>query len=140
MYTGVELAVRVVLAHFVADYLLQPKSMAIQKSDNTCEGWSAAVVHCYIYTATMMAFVGIGDLILAGWILLSHFIIDKFSLTTYWMKMIKGRDLSYYVNKGNDLRITFDNHIGSIFACIVYVVADATLHFLLLGAIFKWKS
>ena len=56
------------LGHLTGDYLLQNEWMAMNKSKNHIVGWTAAIVHCWIYTFAVCLFMWKFDLI---WIVVS---------------------------------------------------------------------
>lgn len=123
---------KILLGHLVADYLLQPEKMAVQKSAKGIKGLLICVLHCLIYTATICAFTSTVQPLMIGLIFLSHFPIDRWSLASHWLKLIKGRDfISVYQTKPQY------HEIGLPFATLVYAVVDNTWHLLLLALIFQ---
>jgi len=125
-----DLFARIVLGHLVADYLLQPMEMAIHKTDRTWYGFNCCLVHCLIYTAVVCLFLWTMNPLIAGLVFLSHFPIDRYSLATFWLKMIGGRDIL------TEFKSTIAENpyreIGLPFSCFVYAVADNTMHLVLL--------
>jgi hypothetical protein len=129
-----------ILGHFIADYLLQPKEMATLKSKNTIEGWYTCICHCTIYTIVVCLMMGIFS---PWWIVIvfaSHFFIDKFSLAEYWLKFIKGRSIEstiqqYYMTDFDDLHCVEIYKVS--FSTLVYTIVDNTWHILLMWAGYK---
>lgn len=121
------------LGHLVGDYLLQNNYMALNKDRNDLIGWFACLLHCTLYTLAITTIMWNFDW---EWILIvfiSHFPIDKFSLTSYYLKFIKGRDLYNYLHKDKSYNNTNKGDIiQGGFTTIVYVLTDNTLHLLLM--------
>ncbi len=136
-----------ILGHFVGDYLLQSKKMAIKKSE---PGWVGAWwcgVHCWYYSLAMSTAViaGFGWMPLApGFALIlplafaSHYPIDRWSLGGRWLKLIRGRPLVEFqgIIQVIEKPRTPPEVLASqhAFAAIVYTVVDNTLHILLMLA------
>lgn len=123
---------RIVLGHLTADYLLQSKNMALHKTDRTNEGDLYCFVHCLIYTITVATFLWTFNPFVLALIFLSHYPIDRFSLATFWLRLIRGRDLLAEYMSDEPYR-----EIRIPFACFVYAVADNTMHLVLLWWITK---
>lgn len=122
---------QIILGHLVADYLLQPKKMAIAKSGKGIKGFAWCAVHCLIYTAIICLFALTFNPIIIVLIFLSHFPIDRWSLASKWLKIIKGRDfIETYNSKPEYYEIDLS------FSIMVYTIVDNTLHLLLLWTIF----
>lgn len=92
----------VLVGHFVGDYLLQTKTMALTKTQrlDTC------LAHCLLYTlaVTITASIAISacgplvhpvraTLCMLAMVFLSHFPIDRWSLADKYLKLIHGRQL-----------------------------------------------
>ena len=121
-----------VLGHFVGDYLLQSKWMALTKSKPGAEGLLACTVHVAIYTWAVLMFVGpkmgpvtanipYGLAVVPLVVFVPHWIIDRWSLATYWLRLIGGRTFE-------DARDPWD----IAFTALVYTVVDNTMHVLCL--------
>jgi len=131
------------LGHLVGDYLLQNEWMAMNKSKNTWIGWSAALLHCVIYTWTICIFMQNFDLIWWVAVFLSHFPIDKFALGEKYMRL-KGSSLRSYIDRINHPTFNdyVDKHTGEDmltggFRAVVYAVTDNTMHLLLMYIAFQ---
>ncbi|MFH0779987.1 MAG: DUF3307 domain-containing protein [Parcubacteria group bacterium] len=123
---------KILLGHLVADYLLQPEKMAVQKSAKGIKGLLICILHCVIYTVTICAFTSTAEPLKIGLIFLSHFPIDRWSLASQWLKLIKGRDfIAVYQNKPQYKEISLS------FSTLVYAVVDNTWHLLFLALIFQ---
>ena len=76
MFTGI------VLGHLVADYLLQNKKMALEKSAEGIKGIIWCTIHSLIYTATICLFLWRIDWLVALLVFMSHWPIDRWSLAS----------------------------------------------------------
>jgi len=130
-----------ILGHFVGDYLLQTKYMALHKTDSDLNGVRVCFIHCFIYTLSVALLMkqATNPWVL-GMVFLSHYPIDRWGLGQKWLDLIGGRNFvndwepaleySKNLNPGhNDLKIPV---IVTSFGCIVYAVVDNTLHILLM--------
>ena len=70
------------IGHFIGDYLLQNDYLAIQKTKKTLP----ALIHVLLYGLPFYFLVGFSFALL--FIVVTHFFIDRFSLATYWIKLI----------------------------------------------------
>ena len=114
-----------VIAHLIADYLLQNKWMALNKGSKLLP----IILHTLIYGICMgIAFPSIIPIIVV--IACLHGLVDRYSLGDRWLSFIKGRsfdsigciwDYSSDTNKEMDVAFT----------CIVYVTVDFLIHFLI---------
>lgn len=77
-----------ILLHLIGDYLLQNDWMAARKTRFDLEGWLACSIHSILYTLPFMFFFTIKTCAI---ILVTHFLIDKFQLALYWIKLINWR-------------------------------------------------
>jgi hypothetical protein len=116
-----------ILGHLVGDYLFQNEFMAVNKVKKDMLGWFACLSHSIVYTIWLVLFLYLFNRhdvvnwsLLFVLIFLTHFPIDKWSLGKYWLKFIKG-------NK----TIPTEGPAYPIY-WFVYIVADNTLHFLLM--------
>jgi hypothetical protein len=136
------------LGHLAGDYLLQNEWMAMNKSKNTLNGWIAAMVHCILYTLAVCLFMWNFDLIWMAVVFLSHFPIDKFSLTDKYLHYIKGRSLKDYVNKDkwkenliiiNPLKHEINRYdiLEGSFAAVVYTITDNAMHLILMWGAYQ---
>lgn len=124
------LFIAMVLGHFVADYLFQTKKMALEKASRTLGGWVWCLIHCIVYTLTVVLFAGRADIVFLALVFASHFFIDRWSLADKWLSIIGGRTLKSAYESADQAR-EFD----IAFTAIVYTVADNTMHLLLLWQI-----
>ena len=69
------------ILHFVGDYLLQNDWMAQEKTKQH----KAAFIHAFIYSIGFYFLVGF-----LGWLVIffTHFLIDRYRLATYWIKLV----------------------------------------------------
>jgi hypothetical protein len=128
------LLIGLVAGHLVGDFLLQPKAMAIHKSDRGWKGFGWCVLHCLIYTTAVCGFIHnvVTPLVVVA-IFLSHFPIDRWSLASQWLKLIRGRTFEAAYMSDSAYR-EFD----IAFTSIVYTVVDSTWHllFMFFGVLF----
>ena len=120
----------VMLSHFIADFMLQPKWMAIQKTKST----AICALHCLIYSIPVSAVIAL-TMPWQWWIPLAvfipHFVIDRTALAYWWMVISKNRDFTAAYKK----RDSFEEFYDAPFTAIVYVVIDQTMHALCLWAV-----
>lgn len=123
----------IVLGHLVGDYLLQNNWMAINKGRYDTLGWLTCFVHCMLYT---LAVCLITWTFTWQWMLLvfcSHFFIDKFGLAEKYLKLVKGRSLKNFLDRNYIMTEVLPiTTIDAGFTTFVYVVADNTMHLLLM--------
>jgi len=123
----------ILLGHLVGDYLLQSKKMALIKSAPGLNAFLWCLLHSLLYTFSICLFTGTLDPLKISLIFLSHFPIDRWSLASKWLNLIKGRNfLTTYQTKDKYWEIDLS------FSAIVYVIVDNTMHILLMAAIFKY--
>ncbi|OGF28534.1 hypothetical protein A2331_03160 [Candidatus Falkowbacteria bacterium RIFOXYB2_FULL_34_18] len=115
------------LGHLLGDYGLQPKKMAYLKSDSGWKGFWVCTLHSLIYTLCIALFVWRFDLMFLSLIFLTHWPIDRYSLASKWLDLIKGRTFMEAYGSKDPFR-EFD--VG--FTCIVYERVDMMFHFILM--------
>ena len=128
-----ELFVLALLGHLTGDYLLQSKAMALGKSQkgNRGAGWCA--FHVALYTAAVALFWQRYDLVTLALVFVPHYFMDRYSLGSYWLKLIRGRTFESAYSSTAIYR-EFD----IAFTCLVYAVVDNTFHLLSLLAVIKF--
>jgi hypothetical protein len=127
-----DLFVLALLGHLAGDYLLQTKHMALQKS---VPGWSGIVtctIHVGIYTAAVCAFWWTLNPVVVASVFVPHWIIDRWSLASPWLKMIRGRTFEAAFTSRDQYR-EFD----IAFTSIVYTVTDNAMHLICLWLVIK---
>lgn len=125
-----DLFIRMLLGHLVGDYLLQSERMAVQKSAAGWQGWAWCLWHCTLYTAAIALFCWKAQPLFLALVFLSHLPIDRWSLAGAWLKRLGGRSISAANSEPHAYR-----EIRIAFACLVYAVADNTMHLVLLWLI-----
>ena len=123
---------RIILGHLAGDYLLQSKTIALNKTKKGWQGLWCCTRHCLIYTATICLFLWNINPLLVILIFLSHWFIDRWSLAEKWLKLIKGRSIAEAYRSKDKYR-----EIDIAFSCLVYAVADNTMHLIFLWLITK---
>ena len=127
-----DLFARIVLGHLAGDYLLQSKAMALKKSEKGTSGIFWCTVHCLLYTASVCLFLWTAKPLIVTLVFLSHWPIDRWSLASKWLKLIRGRDfVAAYQSQDKYWEIDV------AFSCLVYAVVDNTIHLILLWLITK---
>ena len=127
-----DIFIKMFLGHLTADFLLQNREMALRKSEKSWTGLVWCILHCLIYTITICVFLWTADSLIIFLIFLSHFPIDRWSLTKSWLKFIGGRDIL----TAHDSKEKY-HEVDLAFSCIVYAVSDNTIHLILLYGITK---
>lgn len=128
-----ELFIAALLGHLVGDYLLQSKYMALHKSD---KGWGGAIIctwHVTLYTAAVCLFWWTVDPVIIALTFVPHWVIDRWSLASPWLKMIRGRTFMGAFESKDTYR-EFD----IAFTSIVYTVVDNTMHLICLWLLIKF--
>jgi hypothetical protein len=120
------------LGHLAGDYLLQTEWIAMNKSKNTWVGWSAALIHCLLYTFAVCLFMWNFQPIWMILVFFTHFPIDKFALAEKYMHYIKGKGMKDYVNKDRFLELTRYDMLEGGFTAIVYTITDNSMHLILM--------
>lgn len=115
------------LGHLVGDYLLQSKWMALSKGLPGKEGLWACTSHVALYSVAVCAMVGTVSPLFFAAVFIPHWIIDRWSLASPWLKMINGRTFEGAMTNKTEFR-EFD----IAFTAIVYTVTDNTMHLLCL--------
>lgn len=128
------------LGHLVGDFLLQNKWMAMNKGASHAK----CFVHCLLYTVAVCVICHIPDWRWPLIVFLSHYPIDRWSLADKWLKLIRARSLTDFLqngHKGIPLEYKKNYHIlRGGFTGLVYCVADNTMHLLLLYYGRMWIS
>jgi hypothetical protein len=126
-----------ILGHLIGDYLLQNDWMATQKKKHEGLGWSACLVHCFLYTAAVCVTMGNFDIMWVVVVFFSHFAIDKFPVVEWYSKLIGSRSIDKFLNEAENQEYT--PHIGlrSGITVLVYVVRDNTFHIMIMY--YGWK-
>ena len=132
---------KMVLGHLVGDYLLQNQWMALNKSKNTLIGWFAAIIHCFIYMASVCLIMEKYDFLWIVIVFNSHFWIDKFALADKYKKIIGSSTMKNFVHRYDNMfmyipyskpDITRKDIIEGAFAAITYTITDNTLHIIIM--------
>ena len=128
-----ELFIAAFLGHLIGDYLVQTKYMALHKSKKNWSGIVTCSWHVALYTLAVCVMLWKFDLFLILAIYIPHWIIDRWSLASVWLRLIKGRTFeAAYLS--NDQFREFD----IAFTSLVYTVVDNTMHLLSLWLVIKF--
>lgn len=128
-----ELFIYALLGHLVGDYIFQTKTMALTKSTEGKKGARVCTIHVLIYTASVCLLWGILDPVVWLMVGIPHWIIDRYSLASMWLKIIKGRTFESALATQEPLR-QFD----IAFTSLVYAVVDNTFHLLCLVIVIQY--
>lgn len=134
-----------ICGHIVGDYFLQPKKMAILKSEQSLRGFAMCSLHCVIYTLSICCFLWDtpGQPLLLrnspsfSWpviliVYISHFPFDFWGLGDKWLRLIKGRNILDAFESREKYHL-----IDLIFSCIVYTIVDNGFHIIIMFQILK---
>lgn len=140
-----DFAFGLLMGHMAGDYLLQNEWMQLNKS--RIAGALPALVHAAIYTMAVMACTWTWTWPWAAVVFLSHWPVDRWSLAERWLKLIRGRTLTGFFERGH-LDIPGDGRrpmsvkhetrrenywvLRGGFHALVYAAADNTIHLLLM--------
>lgn len=128
-----DLFVLAFLGHLIGDYLFQTKYMALNKSGRGLGGILTCTCHVLIYTVSVCLMFGTINLWIGLAIFIPHWIIDRWSLASIWLKIIKGRTFEDAYSSKDKYR-EFD----IAFTSIVYTIVDATFHLLSLWLVIRF--
>lgn len=131
-----DLFILALLGHLVGDFVLQTKVMALDKSERSLWGCWQCFLHVIVYTISVCVFMQSMNPLVWFLVFVPHFLIDKFSLASVWLKMIGGRtfESASYDHNPSDKYREFD----VAFTSIVYAVVDNTFHLLSLFLLIKF--
>jgi hypothetical protein len=141
------LFINMLFGHMVGDYLLQNNWMALSKGHSS---WRC-LLHCLVYTATVCAFMSQWHWQWVLLVLVSHFVIDRWSLADHWLALIRGRSLHEFYENGhrdipaawiNGAKVVYQRPVTDTgenyrilrggFTTLVYAMADNTMHLLVM--------
>ena len=130
-----ELFVLILLGHLIGDYLFQTKHMALNKSAKGWSGVKTCTWHVLVYTASVCLMLWTLNLWVWLAVFIPHWFIDRWSIASAWLKIIKGRTFeAAYLSK--DQYREFD----IAFTSLVYAVVDNTFHLLSLWLVIKFLA
>ncbi|MDA8336424.1 MAG: DUF3307 domain-containing protein [Peptococcaceae bacterium] len=100
------------IGHLVGDYLLQTKWQAAHKKAPGLTGWSACLVHCSLWTMSVLFFTGWWKVELAILVFVSHLILDRTHFVSWFLK-VSGKERDGW------LVIVIDNTIHLLFLWLI---------------------
>lgn len=117
--------IELLIAHLLGDWVFQSRKMAVLKGQQNIIGWIFCFLHVTIYTTWFYLLSPGHSWIFYLSIFIPHFLIDKWSLVSYWQKLRDG-DFWWksYEKEGN----TFNERIEMGFGGLRYAVEDNTIH------------
>ena len=96
------------IGHLVGDYLLQNEWQAKNKKLPGFMGWLACLVHCSLWTLSVLFFTGWWSLKLGILVFLSHIVLDRTNLVVWYMRVAgKGKDFWLCVVCDNVIHLVF---------------------------------
>lgn len=108
------------LGHLAGDYMFQDDYMARNKVKSNMVGWTACLLHCIFYTASVILSLKLFgfkvNAAAAAMVFLSHFPIDKWSIGKKWMT-VYGQSMDPKTNP---------------FVPCVYIAIDNGMHLMLM--------
>ena len=128
-----DLFILALLGHLTGDYLLQSKKMALGKSESGLRGVWWCTAHMILYTAAVCLFLWTIHPLIISLVFVPHWIIDRWSLASVWLKLIRGRTFEAAYQSKEKYR-EFD----VAFTCLVYAVADNTMHLITLWLMIRF--
>lgn len=75
------------IGHLVGDYIVQNDWMAVNKKKSS---WPC-LVHCILWTASVLIFSMTWNVWLALWLFATHFAIDRTGFILWWMNNVSGQ-------------------------------------------------
>ena len=114
------------LLHLFGDYFLQNDWLATNKGTFSRLGWFTCTLHCLLYSIPFGIYYHSLHIFLL--ILLSHFLVDKFSLARYITKFINWNwERDYGVdNYSHDLG--FDETRPPYITVWIHIIRDNSIH------------
>lgn len=70
--------------HLIGDYITQNHWMAINKTENSLKGYLACFIHVAIYSLPFLFIASFNAFLI---IFISHFLVDKYRLAIYLIKL-----------------------------------------------------
>ena len=143
-FTSNEFFVLLLFGHLIGDYLTQSHWMALNKKENKI----ALIAHCFIYTTSVFIFTlfslknyNPSIKLFIFWyfgIFFSHVIIDGTNIVDKWLNIIGSRS---YENTEKFIAFNYENkrkcqYLVS-YTALVQIVADNTLHIIIMYLIYK---
>lgn len=139
------------LGHCIGDFALQPQKLALNKKASGYRGLSLCMVHCFIYTCTIIATMCLSTdfrdmlfsleshLLQRFFIImyLTHHMIDRTTFIDKYMRLMKIRSWNTDIDL-EDGTITPKECITISFGTIVYIVIDNTFHLILMYLTLKF--
>lgn len=133
------------IGHLIGDFGLQPKRWALGKADWGWEGASYCAKHVSLYTL-IICFILPTPVVMwmraTVWaaVFIPHWIIDRWSLASWWLKMIGGRTFETVIMPERNVdgfgwrepRDYLRHEFDVAFTSIVYTVTDSMWHIICL--------
>ncbi len=141
MELAADFYMRMLFSHLIGDYLLQNNWMALNKKKK----WIPCLVHCAIYSITVVLFLlpeilsfsfAVATLVVIG-VFLSHLILDKTPIIEKWLHFIGGRSYKRAIEFAKDKRnADIEKQFYISYTALVQTIADNTIHLLIIYGIF----
>jgi hypothetical protein len=108
------------ILHLFGDYILQNDKMAFEKKKKTTKGFWYCIWHCLLYT---IPFLLITNYIGAFLIFLSHFLIDRYNIIQYFIKIKNGTK--------NTNNFGYSESVNKRLACVLFTLHDNIIHLII---------
>lgn len=115
------------IGHLIGDFFFQFKVMADNKWRAGAKGFAWCSLHVTVYTVIVCLFAGNLSLLFFAGVFLPHWVIDRWSLASVWMRFTGSATL---------LKGTKNTDVP--FAVAIYIVTDQTMHFLCLYTLIRF--
>lgn len=105
------------LLHLLGDYIIQNDWMALNKKEKTLKGELACQIHCITYS---LPFLFIGSLYAVIIIYITHYIIDRSNIVSWFLAFKNG--VFHIENFG------FRNERPKLISVWLYIIVDNVFH------------
>jgi hypothetical protein len=129
--------IEIIIAHLLGDWVFQSRKMAVEKGKQTLKGYLYCLFHVILYTAVFYFIVPNKSMLFYLSIMIPHFLIDKWSLVSYWQRF---RDGKFWWESYKENPTIFTERVEMGFAGLRYAVEDNTIHLICLYLSFVFFS
>jgi hypothetical protein len=81
------------ILHLFGDFIIQNDWMALNKKKKGFKGFSACFIHCLLYA---LPFLLIAGYVQVFFIFITHYVIDRYNVVTWFLSKRNGVDMSNY--------------------------------------------
>lgn len=115
-----------ILLHLLGDFFLQNDWMATNKATYSREGWIACIIHCLLYAIPFGICYGNAYIFLL--VLITHFLVDKFTLARFVTKFINWRWERDWGGTNYSHDLGFDHERPPYITVWIHIIRDNTIH------------